>query len=198
MNRKFKTLAATAFLSAGAIVVQSLPAEAQSRGAAYRVVPVGTNRVIGYIPRAPVAYRPALAARRAASPYFGLRGGYRPAVYSPYRYGYYPTRYRSYPRYGYGYYRRGYSTGGALAAGLIGGLALGALTSPYVYSPAYYPGYDGYGASYYPSSSYGYPSSYPYYGASYYGAPAVTCFFERRRVVDRFGRLVWRRAQVCY
>ena len=75
-------------------------------------------------------------------------------------------------------WRRPYYGGGALAAGLIGGLALGTLAagagSYYGYGyPSYgygygYP-YSGYG--YYPSS-YAYPSSYSYpsyYGTAYYG-----------------------------
>src|SRR5215207_1432745 len=73
---------------------------------------------------------------------------------------------------GYGWgWRRPYYGGGALAAGLIGGLALGTLAasagSYYGYG---YPSY-GYGYSYYPSS-YAYPSyySYPgYYRTAYYG-----------------------------
>ena len=74
------------------------------------------------------------------------------------------------PYYGGGWgggwgWRRPYYGGGALAAGLIGGLALGTLAasagSYYGYG---YPSY-GYGYSYYPSS-YAYPG---YYGASYYG-----------------------------
>src|SRR5215207_5394072 len=76
---------------------------------------------------------------------------------------------------GYGWgWRRPYYGGGALAAGLIGGLALGTLAvsagSYYGYGyPSYY-GY-GYGYSYYPTS-YAYPSyySYPgYYRTAYYG-----------------------------
>ena len=77
---------------------------------------------------------------------------------------------RSYYGGGWGW-RRPYYGGGALAAGLIGGLALGTLAasagSYYGYG---YPSY-GYGYSYYPSS-YAYPSSYSYpgyYGTSYYG-----------------------------
>ncbi len=67
---------------------------------------------------------------------------------------------------GWGWRRPYYGGGGgALAAGLIGGLALGALAasagSYYGYG---YPSY-GYGYSYYPSS-YAYPG---YYGTSYYG-----------------------------
>ena len=71
--------------------------------------------------------------------------------------------------YGWGWRRPNY--GGAIAAGVVGGLALGALAasagSYYGYG---YPSY-GYGYSYYPSS-YAYPSyySYPgYYRTAYYG-----------------------------
>src|SRR5215207_3948003 len=73
---------------------------------------------------------------------------------------------------GWGWRRPYYGGGGALAAGLIGGLALGALaasaSSYYGYGyPSYghgYP-YSGYGFGYYPSSC-----AYPgYYGTSYYG-----------------------------
>src|SRR5215212_12075250 len=77
---------------------------------------------------------------------------------------------RGWGGYGWGW-RRPYYGGGALAAGLIGGLALGTLAasagSYYGYG---YPAY-GYGYSYYPSS-YAYPSyySYPgYYRTAYYG-----------------------------
>jgi hypothetical protein len=91
-------------------------------------------------------------------------------------------------------WRRSYYGGGAHAAGLIGGLALGTLAasagSYYGYGYPYYgysyPSYYGSGYGYYPSSyaypaysygyypsSYAYPSyySYPgYYGTAYYGA----------------------------
>src|SRR5829696_9212225 len=77
---------------------------------------------------------------------------------------------RGWGGYGWGW-RRPYYGGGALAAGLIGGLVLGTLAasagSYYGYG---YPSY-GYGYSYYPSS-YAYPSyySYPgYYRTAYYG-----------------------------
>ena len=56
--------------------------------------------------------------------------------------------------------------GGWLAAGVIGGIALGALTSPYYYGGYGYGGY-GYG--------YGYPAySYPYGYAGYYGYSPYT------------------------
>ncbi len=100
-----------------------------------------------------------------AGPYgVGFYGGYRPAFH-----GYRPHAYHR------PYYRRN-NTGAAVAAGLIGGLAIGALaTAPYRYS---------------------YPVSYGgYYGASYYDAP--TCYSVRRRFVDAWGRVVTRRTDVC-
>ena len=78
--------------------------------------------------------------------------------------GFYPRHH--YP-YHYGYYRRR-SNGGAVAAGLIGGFALGALAASAA-RPAYY-----------------YPATV-----------ATTCWIERRRAYDRWGRLVIQRVQVC-
>src|SRR5215210_7961688 len=75
---------------------------------------------------------------------------------------------RGWGGYGWGW-RRPYYGGGTLAAGLIGGLALGSLAasagSYYGYG---YPSYYGYGYGYYPSS-YSYPGYYrtAYYGTSY-------------------------------
>ena len=79
---------------------------------------------------------------------------------------------------GWGWRRPYYGGGGALAAGLIGGLALGTLAasagSYYGYgypSYGYSYGYPYSGHGYYPSS-YAYPSSYSYpgyYGTAYYG-----------------------------
>src|SRR5215213_10031280 len=74
---------------------------------------------------------------------------------------------RGWGGYGWGWRRPSYG-GGALAAGLIGGLALGSLAasagSYYGYG---YPSYYGSGYGYYPSS-YAYPGySYGYYPASY-------------------------------
>ena len=78
--------------------------------------------------------------------------------------GFYPRHYYGYP---YGYYRRR-SNGGAVAAGLIGGFALGALAASAA-RPAYY-----------------YPATY-----------GTTCWIERRRAYDRWGRLVIQRVEVC-
>ena len=98
------------------------------------------------------------------SPYYG---GYRGiAPYGGYRRaGWYPRRayYGGYP-----YYRRRSNTG-AVAAGLIGGLALGAIAANAA-RPAYY----------YPATT-----------------VASSCWIERRRAYDRFGRLVISRVQVC-
>lgn len=69
---------------------------------------------------------------------------------------------------GYRHYHRPHFGGGAVAAGLVGGLALGALAA----SPAY-----GYG--------YGYaPVAYGYGGE---------CFVERRLSIDPWGRVVVRK-----
>ncbi|WP_445504927.1 hypothetical protein [Microvirga sp. G4-2] len=74
----------------------------------------------------------------------------------------------------YGYRRHSYwrhhNNGGAIAAGVIGGLALGALAA----QPAY-PTY--------------------YYGTSAYAEPS--CYTVRRRFVDQWGRYVVRSDRVC-
>src|SRR5918997_3319488 len=91
---------------------------------------------------------PAFGVRPVARGFYGPRygGGWRGGYYSPrygggWRGGYYGPRYGGGwrggyygPRYGWGYpyrygYYRGYDGGGAVAAGLIGGLALGAIAS---------------------------------------------------------------------
>ena len=77
---------------------------------------------------------------------------------------------------GWGGYRyRPYYGGGAVAAGLVGGLALGALaTAPY------------YG--------YGYPYRRAYYAPVAYGCD---CWVERRVRINRFGERIVRRVQIC-
>ena len=81
------------------------------------------------------------------------------------------------PRYGHwgGGYR--HFGGGALAAGIIGGLAVGALAA----SANPYYGYGGYA---YPG--YGYPVGY-----------GGECYWVRRKSVDYYGNLYIRRVQVC-
>ncbi|WP_240539808.1 hypothetical protein [Salinarimonas soli] len=121
-----------------------------------------------------------------------------------YRGGFAGPRYVAAPRYygGGGYYghrRYGYrNNGGAVAAGLIGGLALGALATSsynynygYGYAPAGY-GYApaGYGYGYAPARSYGYGYAPVTYG---YGG----CFIERRIRVNRYGERVIRDVEVC-
>ena len=70
--------------------------------------------------------------------------------------------------------------GAAIAAGLIGGLALGGLAA--AATPTY--GYPAYG--------------YPVYGRPYgYRRVAVHCWRERRRSVDDFGNVYFRRVRVC-
>jgi hypothetical protein len=155
------------------------PAVIAQPGIAYRPGAIGRPG-FGY------GYRPGMIAR----PGFGY--GYRPGViarpgfgryggaYRPFYGGYYGRGW-GYPNYGYyrrgwgypnyGYYRRRYY-GGALAAGLIGGLALGSIASY------------GYG---YPAYGYG----YPYYGAG------QDCYMVRRRYVAPRGRVLVRRVWVC-
>lgn len=99
-------------------------------------------------------------------------GYYGRHAYHPGSYGYRPAR----------SYHRSRNYGGAVAAGLVGGLALGALAA----TPSYaYPAYPAY------------PVAAPgYYGATtVYEAPA--CYTVRRRFVDDWGRTFVRREQVC-
>jgi hypothetical protein len=65
--------------------------------------------------------------------------------------------------------------GGRIAAGIIGGLAVGAIIGSAVNSSHYGPGYYAYGPG-------------PYYG------PA--CYWTRQRVFDGFGWR-WQRVRVC-
>ena len=146
---KFLTVAGLAF--AGALVLQPAPAEAQR----------GWGRYEGdfYAPHG-------LRQRYYAPRYYG---GAR--YYGPRRY-YGGSRYYGYG-YPYGYYRRP-NYGGAVAAGVIGGLALGAIAGAAA-NPYYGPGY---------------------YAPAYY--PPPRCVFERRRVVNPYGRVVVRRIRTCY
>ena len=79
---------------------------------------------------------------------------------------------------GYGY-RGGWNPGAAAAAGVIGGLALGALAA----QPSY-----GYGAPVYAS-----PPPYDYG----YGYPADECFYQRQVVYDSWGNPHRRKVLVC-
>jgi len=128
---------------------------------AYR--PVGA----GFYPRG-VGYRTASYGYRAPgygwgrSAYYGYGGYSRAGYYPGYGYGY---PYRGYG-YGYPYYRR-YDNSGAIAAGLIGGLALGAIAAN---------------------------AARPVY----YQRPAYSdCWYERRRIVNRYGTARVRQVRVC-
>lgn len=101
---------------------------------------------------------------------------------------------RGYPG---GYYGRRGNAGGAIAAGIIGGLALGALAASA--APAY--GYGGYQQGYYAPAP-------RYYGRRVY-RPAYAgwandedgwgqCRIVRRRVVDNWGYVRVRPVRICY
>jgi len=167
MSLSVKTMMAAALAFGGAMTLQPEPASAQQGYHLFRNgVRVSGPAYVPYRQGFRSAYRPA---------YYGGGYGYRSGFYGP-RYGYRPAYYGS--RYYGGYYPYGYRrsyNGGAVAAGLIGGLALGAIASAAT-SPYYYGGY---------------------YSPAYY-APAQTCYIERRRFVDRYGRVGTRRVQTCY
>jgi hypothetical protein len=146
MFKKTLLAAAGALTLTGAAITASSPAQAQVYFGTSYGSPYGYSNV-GY----------------GGGYYGGHYGGYRPVRYYGDRYAYRPARY--YGGYPYGYRR---SNGGAVAAGLIGGLALGALAATAA-RPAYY-----------------YPTTY-----------AAPCYIERRRVYDRYGRIVVQRVQVC-
>jgi len=67
--------------------------------------------------------------------------------------------------------------GGGVAAGVIGGIAAGAIIAG-ASRPYYGPGY-GYGGGY-----------------GYYGGPAYACYWQRQRVWDGYGWRI-RRVRVC-
>jgi hypothetical protein len=73
--------------------------------------------------------------------------------------------------------------GGAVAAGIIGGIAAGAIVGSALAGPRYY-----YGGPYYP---------YDYGPAYYYGPPPGPCYWRRERFWDGYGYVV-RRVRVCY
>lgn len=68
--------------------------------------------------------------------------------------------------------------GAAIAAGVIGGLAIGGLVAAAA-QPVYRPVY------------------YPTYGRPVYYRAAAPCWFERRRSMDDFGNVYFRRVRVC-
>lgn len=100
----------------------------------------------------------------------GYRGGYRGAYFGSHRYG----------------HRRVWrgDAGGAVAAGFIGGLALGAIASaPHYRAPVY-------------GHRYGYSPAY--YGGAHYGRVYRSCRLERRVRYNRIGERIIRRVRVCY
>ena len=133
--------------------------------AALGAVALGGTLLIGSAPANAGASTGTWRNGMVAGPYGVGHYGYRPAVgrwhggYRPYHHGY-----------------RSRDNFGAVAAGFVGGLALGALaTAPYRYS---------------------YPVTYRgYHGPGFYAAPA--CYTVTRRGVDAWGRLVRVRTQVC-
>jgi hypothetical protein len=120
----------------------------------YRPVYGGYRGGFGYRPFRPAYARPYYRPVYAGSYGYPYYGGYR-------SYGY------GYPYYGGGYYRS-YDNSGAVVAGLIGGLALGAIAANAAARPAYRT------------------------------ARFDNCFFERRRVVTRSGNAIVRRVRTCY
>jgi hypothetical protein len=95
------------------------------------------------------------------------------------------------PAYGYGY-RGGYrpARGAAVAAGIIGGIAAGALIAGS--SPAYAV----------PAPSYGYAPAYGYAPEPTYYQPAYetyqpSCYFKKVRQVVDYDTVVIRRVRVC-
>ena len=189
MNRSLVALgilAASAFLIPNDAVAQrngpgfrgDAPSFRSGGGAMAPRLPIGGSPRIGMT--GPRGFGgPALAGRPSfRGGAVGIRpNGFRPAVGAPGFRGYgrvvnVGPRYDrgwGYPYYG-GYHRRGWGYpyyGGALLAGLT----LGALSYPY----------------------YGYDDPYLYSGVAY----ESECYWARRRVVNRWGRVVRRLVQVC-
>lgn len=112
--------------------------------------------------------------------------------------------YRARPAYGAGYGYRPYrpARGAAVAAGIIGGIAAGALIAGAA-SPAYAvpgPSY-GYAPSYDYAPSYGHAPSYGYAQPTYYQPAYETyqpsCYFKKVRQVVDYDTVVIRRVRVC-
>ena len=83
---------------------------------------------------------------------------------------------------GWGWHHHGGWGGGAVAAGVIGGLALGAIAA----NSAYPGGYGGYG---------GYYPAYPAYGYGGYGG----CYIQRQPVYDPYGNFIgYHRVRFCH
>ena len=166
MALSFRSIAAGLAGLAASITVSASAAPAQAQG----FYPGGFDRGWGGPYRGwggpAYGYRPAYR--------WGYGPAYRPA-FAPYGYGYGPRPYwRGYrpAYYGYGYgnpygYYQPYDNGGAVVAGLIGGLALGAIASaPRAYRPVAY-------------------------------QPVGRCWYQPRRIVDRYGAVVVRQVRIC-
>lgn len=153
LNRHLKFAAAGAAASL-AFGLAATPADAQSRHQ-----PNNVRGVYGY---GPVSVNTTGAINRNFHRNAYGRNVYGRSVYGRSVYnrgGYYRSGFYRNGYYRSGYYRRG-NAGGALAAGLIGGLAVGAIGSALA-SPAY-----GYGYSY-PAYGYGYGYSPVVYSDNY-------------------------------
>lgn len=84
--------------------------------------------------------------------------------------------------------------GGAIAAGVIGGLAAGAIIGSAVARPyGYYDGY--YGGGYYAGGPYYAAPYYAGYAAPYYAS--APCYVRRERIWDGYGWRI-RRVRICY
>jgi hypothetical protein len=109
------------------------------------------------------------------------------------------AQWRPRPGYGQGYGYRGYRGprgGAAVAAGIIGGIAAGALiagaTRPAYAAPSY--GY-GYAPAY--SQGYSQPSYYQPAYETYQPAYQPTCYYRKVREVVDYDTVVIRRVRVC-
>ena len=89
--------------------------------------------------------------------------------------------------------RRGHR-GGAIAAGVIGGIAAGAIIAGAGRHYGYGPYYGGYGGGYGYGPGYGYGGGY--YAPAYYDY-GPGCVIRRQRVWDGYGYRI-RRVRVCY